>query len=229
VSEPPGRRKACPHCGAIPSPRLSLGWLKYAAVVLGAVGLLIVFLLAGQTPAPLVSIADLSPTMDSTDVRVEGTVSRQPDYDSHTGLLSFSVDDGTGEVRIVVPGEEADVLCARQDRVPRLGDRITLDGTVLAREGFLSLTVRVPGSVSVTRPEPTLVEIGALTPGWDDRPVEVMGVVRQVRRPISGLTIIALRDGTGVVDIVMSMSPSSRAICTPACSWSAPRSGCMES
>jgi len=203
VSESPGRRKACPHCGAIPSPRLSLGWLKYAAVVLGAVGLLTVFLLAGQTPAPLVSIGDLSPTMDSTDVRVEGTVSRQPDYDFYTGLLSFSVDDGTGELRIVVPGEEADVLRAWQDRVPRLGDRITLNGTVLVREGSLSLTVRVPGSVSVTRPEPTLVEIGALTPEWDDRPVEVMGVVRQVRRPISGLTIIALRDGTGVVDIVI--------------------------
>ncbi len=200
MSESPGRRKACPHCGAIPSSRLSLGWLKYAAVVLGAVGLLTVFLLVGQTPASLVSIGDLSPTMDSTDVRVEGTVSRQPDYDSHTGLLGFSVDDGTGELRIVVPGEEADVL---RRGIPRLGDGITVDGTVLAREGSLSLTVRVPGSVSVTRPEPTLVEIGALTPEWDDRPVEVMGVVRQVRRPISGLTIISLRDGSGVVDIVI--------------------------
>jgi len=198
-----GPHESCPYCGAALAPRLSIRLLKYGALALAAVGLLILLLFAGRSQVPLVAISDLSPTMNFAYIRVEGTVSRQPGYDPEDGSLDFWLDDGTGELYVGVYRNEAEVLLAAGN-APHLGDQVQVDGTLRLREDFTSLTVNVPESLVVTRPEPTRVEIGALTPDWEGRPVQVVGVVREAREPYPGMIILALRDTTGSVDITIS-------------------------
>ena len=197
-----GPHEACPYCGAALAPRLSIRILKYGALALAAVGLLTLLLFAGRSQAPLYPIGDFNPTMNFAYVRVAGTVSRQPGYDPEDGSLDFWLDDGTGELYVGLYHKEAEALLAA-GAVPHLGDQVQVDGTLRLREDFGSLTVNAPESVVVARPQPEPVEIGALAADWAGRPVQVMGVVRQVRQPYPGLTIVELRDATGAVEVTI--------------------------
>jgi len=198
-----GPHESCPYCGAVQSPRLSLVYLKYGSLVLALVGLAILLFFAGRNPVPLYTVAELGPSMNYAYLRLAGTVSRQPSYDVEDGSLSFWLEDGSGELFVGLYEKEARVLLAAGN-APQLGDQVQVDGTLRVREDFTALTVNVPESVIVTRPEPELVQIGQINRGWEGQLVQVMGVVRQVRQPYASLTVFTLRDNLGAVEVAVS-------------------------
>ncbi len=195
-----GAREACPYCGANVPRRLSLRLLKYGAIALAVAGLLVLWAAATFAQVPLVYVGDIVGTMNWAYVRMEGVVTRMPSYDEETGYLSFWLNDDTGDIMVSAYRNEARALMAA-GKVPMLGDRVRVEGTLKVKEDFAYLTVGIPERVQVTRPDPADMSIGDITYEHEWQRVRVRAVVRQVRQPYEGLTVIALRDGSGAIDL----------------------------
>lgn len=197
-----GPYEACPYCGARQAPRVSLRAVKWTAVLLATVGLFFLWMAAVNAPLPRISINQATATMNFAYVEIAGRVVRGPTYNPDSQSLSFTVDDGTGQMRIWAFRDVVEDLCALQ-RIPGLGDQVVVAGTLRVREEDVSLTLNVPDHLNVLRPEAEDRAIGTITPDDNLRRVRVRGQVWDVREPYSGLTLITLRDATGAIDVAM--------------------------
>ncbi len=200
-----GPYEACPYCGARQAPRVSLSAVKWAALLLATVGLALLWIAATRLPLPRISIQQASATMNFAYVEIAGQVVRGPTYNPDSRSLSFTVADDTGEMRVWAFRNVVDDLRAA-GRIPALGDRVTVAGTLRVREEDVSLTLNVPEHLEVMRPEAEERTIGSLTAADALRRVRVRGQVWDVREPYSGLTIITLRDATGAIDLAVDSS-----------------------
>lgn len=200
-----GPYETCPHCGARQAPRLSLRAVKRAAIILSTVGLALLWFVAIRAPLPRISINQATSTMNFAYVEIAGQVVRGPTYNPDSQSLSFTVDDGSGRMRVWAFRDVAEEL-RRRGRVPGLGDRVIVAGTLRAREDDISLTLNVPDHLDVLRPEAEERTIASITPDDVLRRVRVRGQVWEIREPYSGLTLITLRDATGAVDIAVDSS-----------------------
>ena len=195
--------QACPHCGARLSGRIPIPFIKIAAAVLATVGLAALWLLATHAEVPLVQIGQVGPTMNLAYVRLQGRCTHAPSYDPKDEVLSFWIEDDTGEIRVSAYRAETRQILA-QNRVPALGDRVQVAGTLRVREDWLSLTLDVPEQLEISRAKPVDRAIGSI--GLQDQylRVRVRGQVRSVRAPYEGLTLITVRDETGTIPIAVS-------------------------
>ena len=197
-----GPRDACPYCAARISRRMSIRAVKLAAIAFATLGLAVLWYVAVQTDVPLVSIGRIRAGMNLAYVRVAGCCTDVPSYDPQTGYLSFWLDDGTGELYVSSYRSETETL-VEGGRVPALGDRVALAGTLRVREDFSSLTLNAPEELVITRAEPERCPIGAIAPDQTYRRVSVRGQVRRIVEPYPGLTLITLRDETGAIDVAV--------------------------
>ena len=138
-----GPHDACPYCGAALSGRTPIRRLKVAALILALGGLLLLWLLATQTDVPTVEIGQANAMMNLAYVRVQGLVTRPPSYDPETDYFSFWLTDDSGELFVAAYRDETQALI-HHGRMPALGDRVSVEGTLRVREDFISLTVNVP-------------------------------------------------------------------------------------
>jgi len=198
-----GPHDACPICGARMSARLPVRTVKLAAIALATAGMAVLWFAATQAEVPAVTIGQAGATMNLAYVRVEGRCTSVPSYDPQTEYLSFWIADETGELYITSYRAETEALI-EAERVPALGDRVAVAGTLRIREGFGSLTINAPGELVIKRAEPETCAIGAIEREQVYRRVRVRGQVRQVVEPYPGLTLITLRDETGSIDVVLS-------------------------
>lgn len=197
-----GPRDACPYCAARISGRMPIRAVKLAAIAFATLGLAVLWCVAAQTDVPLVSIGRIGAGMNLAYVRVAGRCTDVSSYDPQTGFLSFWLADDTGELYVSSYRPETEALMA-EGRVPALGDRVALAGTLRVREDFRSLTLNAPEELVITRAEPERCPIGAIAPDQTYRRVCVRGQVRRVVEPYPGLTLITLRDETGAIDVVV--------------------------
>ena len=197
-----GPYEACPYCGARLSGRISVRAVKRVAVGLATGGLFLLWWAATRAPLPRVQIGQAGTTMNLAYAQVEGWVVRGPEIYPGSGYLAFTVADETGEVRVAAYRQEAHALQV-QGRVPALGDRVSVAGTLRVREEGVALTINVPEHVEVLRPEAVERQIGAITPADRLLRVRVRGQVWALRQPYPGLTLVTLRDPSGAVDVVV--------------------------
>jgi DNA/RNA endonuclease YhcR with UshA esterase domain len=200
-----GPYEVCPYCGARQAPRLSLRAVKWGAILLATVGLALLWIAAARAPLPHISIQQAAATMNFAYVEIAGQVVRSPTYNPNSRSLSFTVDDGTGQMRVWAFRDVVDKLRAA-GRIPGLGDRVTVAGTLRVREEDVSLTLNVPEHLDILRPTAEDRAIRSITADDALRRVRVRGQVWDVREPYSGLTLITLRDATGAVDIAVDAS-----------------------
>ena len=200
-----GPYEVCPYCGARQAPRLSLRAVKWGAILLATVGLALLWIAAARAPLPHISIQQAAATMNFAYVEIAGQVVRSPTYNPDSRSLSFTVDDGTGQMRVWAFRDVVDKLRAA-GRIPGLGDRVTVAGTLRVREEDVSLTLNVPEHLDILRPTAEDRAIRSITADDALRRVRVRGQVWDVREPYSGLTLITLRDATGAVDVAVDAS-----------------------
>ncbi|HDQ72977.1 MAG TPA: hypothetical protein ENN19_12915 [Chloroflexi bacterium] len=200
-----GPHEVCPDCGAHLLGRTSIRAIKITAILLATAGLVALWFAAINAEAPLISIGQAGATMNMAYVRLAGRCIRAPSYDPESDYLSFWLQDDTGEIRVSAYRAETRAII-EQGRIPALGDRIEVAGTLRVREDFLSITVNVPEQLQVTRGEPVMqpVPIGAITPGDHYQRVRVRGLVREIYAPYDGLTLITLRDASGAIPVAVS-------------------------
>jgi len=184
---------------------MSVRAVKATAVVLATVGLFLLWRAAIRLPVPRLQIGQVNATANFAYARVEGWVTRGPDFYADSGYLSFTVADETGEIRVSSYRNETDKLRA-QGLVPMLGDRVSVAGTLRVRESGPALTINAPQQVEILHPEPVEREIGAITPADYLLRVRVRGQVWEVRRPRQGLALVTLRDPSGAIDLVVDQS-----------------------
>lgn len=195
-----GPQPVCPYCGASVSQRLSLRLFAYGAVILALVGLVLIWVAARSVEIPIMQIQDIGNTMNWAYVRLQGTVTRPPSYDAQSEYLKFWIYDGSGEIMVAAYRNESRALI-ELGRVPAMGDRVTVEGTLKVKEDFQSLTVNVPGHMIVERPTPDERQIGEITLSDLYQKVLVRGQVREVKVPYEGLTILTVRDRSGQIDV----------------------------
>lgn len=192
----------CPYCGARISGRLALRTVKILVVLLATVGLLVLWCLARRSEIPTLSAGQATSTMNLAYVRLQGRIARGLSYDPESGYLGFWLTDETGEVHINCYRDVTARLLA-SETLPAIGDNVTVAGTLRVREDYLALTVNVPGHLTVQRPEPVLMKVGAITLLDEGRRVRVMGEVQTITNPYQGLTLIAIGDQSGMITVAV--------------------------
>lgn len=197
-----GPYATCPYCGARLQGRLSLTFVKVAALGLAIIGLACLWYCARRVEVPTLAIGDVQGLMNMAYVRLEGHVARSPTFDPESDYLAFWVDDGTGEAYVSVYRDVTRSLLAA-GTIPAAGDAVTVAGTLRVREDFVSMTLNVPEHLSLSRPEPAVADVGALTPLDEGLRVQVSGVVGDVSAPYEGLTLITLHDDAGSVVVAV--------------------------
>jgi DNA/RNA endonuclease YhcR with UshA esterase domain len=198
-----GPTEGCPYCGARLRGRTSIRAIKIIAVLLAAVGLGVLWSAARHADVPLVRVAQIEATMNMAYVRLEGRCTRSPSYDPEGGYLSFWIEDGSGELYVSAYRAETRQI-VETGRVPALGDRVEVAGTLRVREDFPSLTIRSPEQLSIARAEPVDRKIGTIRPEDQFERVRVQGQVRDVFEPYEGLVLVTLRDETGSIVVAVS-------------------------
>jgi len=199
-----GTNEICPHCGADLKRRLRVRTFGILSIVVAVVGVAILLFFAVRAPVPTVRVSDIQSTSNYAYVQLNGVVSRGPNYNPDSQSITFWLRDDTGEIMVSAFRDQTQELIAA-DRVPAPGDTIALQGTLRVRDGSPSLTIDSADSMKLTRATAAAADrpIGSITSDDNLQGVRVVGEVRQINAPFTGLKLITLRDATGAIDVAL--------------------------
>jgi hypothetical protein len=145
-----GPTDVCPYCGADSARLPILRHLRRAALLLAVTGVVGLYLFARHSDPPVVKMGAISPAMNFAFVQVNGRVSGAAKVFREGGEVdhvSFSVNDGTGRLRVVAEGPVARTL-SRNGGVPADGEWVDVTGTLnVSAEGAPRLRLYADGQV----------------------------------------------------------------------------------
>ncbi len=198
-----GALTRCPHCGASVHKRMSVRVTRHAALVLGVVGLILLYLMATHKELTVVKIGDIKPTMNFAAVRIIGTVSSDARIFRQAGRVKsirFDVDDGTGEIPVAAYQAQARGLMD-QKKIPRMGDHVQVSGSLsIAADERILMRLQGPSQLVLERTELDVTPLGRLTLENSGESVLVEASIVNVRAPREGSKSpwsILLADDTG--------------------------------
>ena len=147
-----GAAVKCPYCGAKVEKRLSLVAVRWAAVLLSTVGLVLLWFMAKTREPERIRIGDIETTMNFGVVRLSGQVRSDPRPFKNGNGMSFYVTDGSGAIIVFVDQAQRQAM---QDAglVPRRGDAIDFVVQLQAASSGHSARIRSldPKSFQLTR------------------------------------------------------------------------------
>ncbi len=138
MTEKKGEKKLYYH-GLKEQKKLDVSRLKYFSLLLSIIGVAVLLVAAQGAQAPLVKVSDVygNYLMNYAVVRINGTVTTVP-YVSQTGgklSITFTVDDGTGQMDVRVYSPLADEMI-KKGLVPFPGDEVTAEVQLRVRETY---------------------------------------------------------------------------------------------
>lgn len=136
-----GAATKCPYCGAKAGKRLSLVALRWSAVLLSTVGLVLLWLMARTREPERVAIGDIETTMNFGVVRLSGTVRGEPRPFKNGNGMSFFVSDGTGSIIVFVDQSQRERMLA-EGLVPHRGDGVDFVAQLQAAASGSSARIR---------------------------------------------------------------------------------------
>jgi DNA/RNA endonuclease YhcR with UshA esterase domain len=203
-----GALTRCPHCGASVQKRLSIRVFRYAALLLGTVGLGLLWLMATHREIPLVKVESIKPTMNMAYVRIAGTISgdaRIFKEGEHVRSLRFMVDDGSGEMSVNAYRAQAQAL-VDQDRVPRSGDHVELAGSLgIMGDDQVVMRLQVPEQLVLTRAEMPVTALKDISQDLVGNSLMIEGTLAKVSPPREGSKApwtIAVKDASDQREIM---------------------------
>lgn len=148
-----GPADICPYCNTDSAKKPVLRILRYAALLLGVVGLAFLYLMVTHRDLPVIKVGEITPMMNFAYVRVAGTVERDAYVVRKKGkvdYLSFSVDDGSGQLRVVAYRDVARAL-AEKGLVPERGTSVDVAGSLnVSAHGRIKLFLQDIGQLRFT-------------------------------------------------------------------------------
>ena len=147
-----GAATKCPYCGAKVQKRMSLVALRWAAVLLSTVGLVLLYLMAKTRDPDPVLIGEITPTMNFGVVRISGSVRNDPRPFKNGNGMSFTVSDDSGSIIVFVDQAQRAAM-AENGLAPRKGDAIDFVAQLQASSSGTSARIRSlkPSSFKLTR------------------------------------------------------------------------------
>ncbi|MBQ3811107.1 MAG: hypothetical protein II839_09855, partial [Kiritimatiellae bacterium] len=136
-----GAATKCPYCGAKVEKRMSLVALRWAAVLLSTVGLVLLWLMAKTREPEQIRIGDIETTMNFGVVRLSGHVTADARPFKNGNGMSFAVDDGTGNIRVFVDQSQRKAM-DEAGLVPRRGDDVDFVAQLQASSAGHSARIR---------------------------------------------------------------------------------------
>jgi len=140
-----GPADTCPYCDADSAKRPVLRVLRYSALLLGMTGLAFLYLAVTHKELPVIRVGNITPMMNFAYVRVKGTVEKDAYIAKEKGevqCLSFSLDDGSGQLRVAAYGNVARCL-VEKDMVPKGGTLVYVAGSLnVSANGRVKLIMR---------------------------------------------------------------------------------------
>lgn len=163
-----GAATKCPYCGAKVEKRMSLVALRWAAVLLSTVGLVLLWLMARTREPELVRIGDIEATMNFGVVRLAGEVRNDPRPFKNGNGMSFNVNDGSGSIVVFVDQAQRKAM-TEGGLVPRRGDGIDFVAQLQSSASGSSARIRSlnPSSFRLTRDGGALVARAAADDGGE--------------------------------------------------------------
>ncbi|MCC7165830.1 MAG: exodeoxyribonuclease VII large subunit [Anaerolineae bacterium] len=198
-----GPLEKCPFCGANVRKRLPLKYLRLACLVLALAGIAILLYAVSGASTPTAKIGNVGATMNYAYVKIKGTVVRGPIYDVEQQSLRFYVADDTGEIQASAFREVTEALVAA-NRVPKVGDAITVEGTLRVRDDFTALNAASADKLQLTPPTFSDRALSEIDTHDEFAAVRVRGDVREIRTPYAGLTLVTLGDAERELDVAIT-------------------------
>jgi len=125
--------------------KISIRTLKIASVAIATIGIIVAYLLARTTSAPLMSIIELrgNYAINYATIRIRGVVSDYPYIDNSTGRLyiSFEVNDGTDTISVRVYSPTS-IKLVSLGLLPFLGDEVEIEGQVRVKEDYVYMVLQ---------------------------------------------------------------------------------------
>lgn len=220
-----GALTRCPRCGARVEKRMSVRVFRYAAVLLGTMGLALLYAMVKHREIPIVKVGEIKPTMNFAYVRIAGRVVSEPRVYKEEGRvrrLNFIVDDGSGEISIIAFGGQAAAL-VQQRKVPAAGDYVEIAGSLApGPDDSVTMRVQLPDHVVVKRADIPVTPLGEITSALVGRSVMIEGSIVSVNPPAPGTRmpwVISVQDesGSGQITFWQDVYPDIRdkALLTP--------------
>ena len=216
-----GAASKCPYCGAKVEKRMSLVALRWAAVLLSTVGLVLLYFMARTRDPELVRIGDIETTMNFGVVRLAGEVRNDPRPFKNGNGMSFNVSDGSGSIIVFVDQTQRAAM-REKDLVPKKGDAIDFVAQLQASSSGHSARIRSlsPSSFKLTRGGAgaaagrrsaasakdlgPAVPFSAVNESLVGQSVVLEGVVTAIREPASGTKqpyVLTLTNGVDGVEL----------------------------
>jgi hypothetical protein len=153
-----GPLDTCPYCDCPSERQAGLRILRLLAVLLTVCGLALLAVASRRHVTPSVEIGSIQPSMNFARVRVTGELAVPPRSGtarSGEPWFGFTLDDGTGRIRVTGFGETATGLAAVFSKIGTTGTVVNAEGWLSVRAGReVSLQVRNPAHVDVVREKP---------------------------------------------------------------------------
>lgn len=197
-----GPANQCPHCGAPVTKRLSVRFFRIMALLVGVVGLGLLYLMSTRHELPLIRIADIQRTMNFAFVRVQGTVTSDARLFSEGGQIAsvaFTINDGSEELDVRAYRAKAREL-VEADLLPRSGDRVTVGGSLQVSADSMAMWIADKSLIHIERAEIRPLRLMDLTRDLESRNVIIQGIITAVDTPKAGTRApwtVRWTDGTG--------------------------------
>ena len=136
-----GAATKCPYCGAKVEKRMSLVAIRWAAILLSTVGLVLLYLMAKTREPELIQIGDIETTMNFGSVRLVGEVRNDSRPFKSGNGMSFNVSDGSGTIIVFVDQAQRKTM-VDEGLVPRKGDGIDFVAQLQASSSGNSARIR---------------------------------------------------------------------------------------
>ena len=132
-----GADDTCPYCDSDSAVLLNRRNFRIISLLLAITGLIFLYLMAANRDVPVIKTGDITPVMNFARVRVKGMVcgkayiSRRS---NHVDYVSFTVDDGSGGIRVQAFRRIADQIAGRA-LIPQDGMAVEVTGSLNVNAG----------------------------------------------------------------------------------------------
>jgi len=135
----------CPYCDCDSARKPVFRFMMYGSVLLAVVGMFFLYLMAVHSEVPVVRISEITPMMNFGLVRISGVVEKDAfirKKKDGVESVSFLVNDGSGQLRVVAYGKVACNL-VNEHLVPQEKVSVEVTGSLnVSADGYSKLVLR---------------------------------------------------------------------------------------